>query len=195
MEAFLIQLSSEHTYLIYTILIVLGFLEGPFLSLICGVLLRFGHLFLIPVYASLMIGDLIGDVVWYYLGFRYGYKFAKKYGKYFDITEEKIARVTSIFHLYKKPILFVSKISNGFGFALVTLFTAGMVRIPFGFYMFVNGFAQLIWTGMLLGAGYYFSHLYLTIDSVLGKVSVIAFGVVVVVAFLGFRKYLQNKIK
>ncbi|MES2223624.1 MAG: VTT domain-containing protein [Patescibacteria group bacterium] len=195
MEAYLIDLSTNHVYLVYSILIILGFLEGPFLSLICGVLLRLGHLFVVPVYVSLMIGDLIGDALWYYLGFRFGHKFVKRYGEYFSITEERVEKVTQIFHKYKKPILFISKISNGFGFALVTLFTAGMVRIPFGFYMFVNGFAQLVWTGMLLGVGYYFSNLYLTIDSVFGKVSIIAFGILVIVAFLGFRRYLQNKIK
>lgn len=191
----MIDLSTNHVYLVYSILIILGFLEGPFLSLICGVLLRLGHLFVVPVYVSLMIGDLIGDALWYYLGFRFGHKFVKRYGEYFSITEERVEKVTQIFHKYKKPILFISKISNGFGFALVTLFTAGMVRIPFGFYMFVNGFAQLVWTGMLLGVGYYFSNLYLTIDSVFGKVSIIAFGILVIVAFLGFRRYLQNKIK
>ncbi len=195
MEAYLVQLSIEHSYLIYASIVILGFLEGPFLSLFCGVLIRLGHLYVFPVYLSLMIGDLIGDALWYYLGLRFGHRFVKRYGEYFSITSERIEKVTDIFHKYKKPILFVSKIGNGFGFALVTLFTAGMVRIPFGFYMFVNGLAQFVWTGLLLGAGYYFSNLYLTIDSVLGKMSIIAFAIAVVVAFLGFRKYLQKRIK
>jgi len=140
-----------------------------------------------------MLGDLIGDAGWYYVGRRYGHVFVTRYGKYFNVTESGVERMTRLFHRYKNSVLFLSKISNGFGFALVTLTTAGMVRIPFGRYMLVNLMGQLIWTGFLLDAGYFFTHLCVTVNSVVGRMSLVAAGAIL--AAIGYRywKYLRGR--
>jgi len=145
MQSWLITLATSHPYVIYGIIVVLACAEGPYLSMICGFFLRFGYFLFWPLYIALMVGDLIGDVIWYYIGRRYGHRFIKRFGKYFSITEENVGKVERVFHKYKHSILFVSKISNGFGFALVTLITAGMVaRAHSGLYMLVNAIGQLI---------------------------------------------------
>lgn len=189
----IIDFASQHEYVIYAVLILLGFLEGPFLSMICGVILKLGYLHLVPVYASLMAGDLIGDAVWYYIGYFFGHRFIRRFGKFFSISETGVAKVTRIFERYHERILVISKLSNGFGFALVTLMTAGMVRIPFGRYLTINLLGQFLWTGLLLSIGYYLGHAYLTINTLLGKASVVALAVVVVFAMYGYRKYLADR--
>jgi membrane protein DedA with SNARE-associated domain len=195
MQSWLIGFATNHDLLIYALLVVLACAEGPWLSLICGIVLRLGFLDFWLVYGTLMLGDLLGDMIWYWIGRRWGLNFVRRWGKYFSITETGVAKVEEVFNKYKHSILFVSKISNGFGFALVTLITAGLVRIPFGRYMSVNLAGQFIWSGMLIAVGYYFSQLYLQFDNILGRVSIVAGFVVLVAMFLGYRKYMRSKIE
>lgn len=181
--------------MVYILIAVLACAEGPWLSLIFGVLLRMSYFSFIPVYMSLIAGDLLGDAGWYYLGRRYGHRFVLKYGKYFNVTERGVERMTRLFHRYKHSVLFLSKISNGFGLAIVTLMTAGMVGIPFVRYMLVNLSGQLIWTGLLLGVGFFFTHLYITVHSLLGRVFLAAATVALIIVGIRYWKYLRGRIE
>ena len=194
MQEWLIQLSQNHHYIVYVIIIVLACAEGPILSMIFGVLIKLGYFSLIPVYTALMLGDLIGDTLWYYIGRHFGYRFINRFGKYFSITEDKVETITKIFHKHKNSILFISKISNGFGFALVTLITAGIVKIPFFKYLSVNLVGQFIWSGVLIGVGYFFSDLYMRVDTFLARVGIVAVLILVIALFLGYKNYLKNRI-
>ncbi len=189
----IVAFGATHDYLVYILIAIIACAEGPWISLVLGVILRLGFLYFWPIYIALMLGDLVGDVIWYYIGRRYGYSFIHKHGHRFNITEEAVARLTHLFHKHKHVVLFLSKISNGLGFAIVTLMTAGMIKIPFGRYIIVNVFGQLVWTGFLIGVGYFFSTLYITVNNVLGKISITAG--IILVAFLGYRyyKFLKNK--
>ena len=81
------------------------------------------------------------------------------------------------------------------GFAIVTLLTAGMVRIPFRRYIFINLSGQFIWSGVLIATGYFFSHLYVELDTLFGRMSVIALFALLLVIFLGARNYVRSKIE
>jgi membrane protein DedA with SNARE-associated domain len=195
MHEYLLAFSLSHSILIYAVVVIIAMLEGPFLSLFLGGLLFAGYFSLIPLYVSLMLGDLIGDVVWYYLGFRYGHGFATRFGKRFNITEDHITKASDLFHQYKNPVLFLSKISNGLGFAIVVLFTAGLSKIPFWRYVFINVLGQLIWSGVLLAIGFYFGNLYVQITSVAGKIFLVAAGLVIIVLIFRYIKYLGKKLE
>src|SRR6185369_227465 len=145
-----IQFAGAHTYLIYLVIVVLGFIEGPILSIICGIIIRLGYFDFTPVYISLMVGDLIGDTFLYYMGYFFGHKFVKKFGKYVGVNEENVGKVTKIFHDYQNSILWISKITSGFGFAIATLVTAGIVKIPFKTYFTINFLGQFIWSAILI---------------------------------------------
>lgn len=195
MQDWLIYVGNNHEYLVYLIIIVLACAEGPILSMIFGVLIKLGYFSFVPVYVALMIGDLLGDTVWYYVGRKWGHGFISRFGKYVSVTEEKVGIIDRIFHGNKYKILFISKISNGFGFALVTLMTAGIVKIPFAKYLTVNLIGQFIWSGILIGVGYFFSNLYMQVDSVLSKIGIVAFFIILIAAFLGYKNYLKNRIE
>lgn len=189
----IIAYGSIHNYLVYGVIIALACAEGPWLSLILGVLIRLGFFLFWPVYAALMAGDLIGDVVWYHIGRKYGHGFIARHGARFGITEGGVERMSGLFHKHKDWVLFVSKISNGFGLALVTLMTAGMVRIPFWRYMLINFIGQFIWTGLLVGIGYFFSHMYLTVNNLLGRMALIAFTVLAAAAVWRLWRTMKEK--
>lgn len=177
------QLVSWILYYKYVILLPIAVVEGPIISVIGGFLAAEGHLTLWAVYLIVMLGDLIGDVLWYYLGYHYGHRFVKKSGARFGLTEERITKVKEKFHKHKNSILFLSKITNGLGLALVVLFTAGMSKIPFRRYMLINFFGQLIWSGVLLGIGYTFGNVLAQVQSVETKLMIFA-GIIVVFFFV-----------
>ena len=193
MQQWLIHLAGSHTYLIYALIVALACAEGPILSMIFGVLLRLGYFSFIPVYAALMLGDLIGDVIWYFIGYRYGHAFIARFGKYWNISEEGVEKVTKLFHKHKHSILFISKITNGFGFALVTLMTAGMIKIPFWRYMTINLVGQFAWSGILLGVGYFFGEAYTEVNDWFGRISLGILFLIVIFALNGYKKYLKAR--
>lgn len=82
----------------------------------------------------------------------------------------------------------------GFGFALVTLVTAGIVKISFKRYITINFFGQFFWTGFLILIGYIFGNLYQNVDNVLGKMSVAALFVMAFAVLVGYGKYVKTKI-
>ena len=194
MQQWLISIYIAHHYEIYALIMIIGFFEGPFISMVCGAILALGFLSFWPVYIVLMIGDLIGDVILYFLGHRFGEKLVKRFGKYLKITEDHILKVKNIFHKHKNPLLFFSKITNGMGFAVAILFTAGMSRIPFWRFMGINIIGQLIWSGGLIAVGFLFGDLYLRINGVAGKISILLLFIVVVFAASRYIKYLQERI-
>lgn len=195
MQEWLINLSTHHAAWVYVVIIFLACAEGPILSMIFGVLIKLGYFPLVPVYAALMFGDLLGDSAWYLVGRKWGHGFIKRFGKYFSITEDKDEKVIRIFHKYKNRILIISKITNGFGLSLVTLIASGMARVPFLKYLGLNLIGQFVWSGLLIGVGYFFSNLYVQVDGVMSKIGVVVLFLVLIALFMGFLKYVQGKSK
>lgn len=195
MQDFIIYCLKYHDVLIYLFIVLICLAEGNFISLLLGALIKLRYVHFWPVYAAVIIGDIFGDALWYYIGRRYGHGFVNRFGKYFGVNKESIAKVSDIFHKYKHFILFVSKITCGFGFAVATLVTAGMVRLPFKLYMLVNLAGQLLWTGMLIGIGYFFSNIYIEISSIGGRIFVILLFILLMFLFSRYKKYIQCKAK
>ncbi len=193
MEQLLIGFVQNHDYWTYAIIAVASFAEGPILAMLCGVLYKLGLVPFTPIYIALMVGDLLGDTFWYTIGYRFGYPFIKRFGKYFSITESGVTSVTRIFHKHQNSILIISKVTMGFGFALVTLVTAGIVKIPFKRYISLNFLGQFFWTGFLIVVGYFLGDLYIKINGVLGALFVIALVVVFFFGLGGWGKYMKAR--
>ena len=179
----------------YPVLVVLSFVEGPYIMMMSGFLIKLGVLALIPAYIALSIGDLIGDVVWYYVGYFFGNRFVRRFGKFFDINNESIENAKELFSKHRRKILLGSKVTAGFGLSLATLVTAGIVNAPFGEYMILNFFGQAIWTFVMIAIGYFFGNLYIVIDTVLGRVFVVAAAILVLYLLLRLSRHLGRRAK
>ena len=177
----------------YELLFVLAIIEGPVVMTFAGFWLTLGYFEFWPVYAVLMAGDLVADAAWYAVGYHAGRPFIQRFGKFFSITEASIKKVEEIFHRHRNTILFSSKITMGFGFAMVTLLVAGMSRIPFRTYIVFNAAGQFIWTGILLAVGYFFGSLYIQFNAGLHRAAIVAGLIIVILLLLGFGKYLKNR--
>ena len=148
----------------YPIAYPLTIAEGPVVMMISGFLIRLGLIHFWPIYPILMAGDLTGDIVWYAVGRHGARKVIDRWGRFFNLTQENVEHAEKFFHEHQIKILFISKITMGFGFALATLVAAGAVKIPFKKYILTNILGQFIWTLFLIGIGYFLGHLYVLID-------------------------------
>lgn len=178
----------------YALMVPLAVIEGPILSMVCGLFIKTGALVFLPTFAALAAGDLIGDALWYWVGRNYGHRFIARFGKYFTITEENVATVQRIFDKYHTSILLFSKLTMGLGFPGVTLFTAGMTRIRFWKFMALNSIGQIGWTGMLLAVGYYLGDIYLSFENVFGLISAGSLMALAFLALFGFGRYVRATI-
>lgn len=177
----------------YVIAYPLAIVEGPILMMISGFLVRLGFFAFWPIYFVLMAGDLTGDVIWYYIGHRGARPFIDKYGRFFSVTEAGVQRAEQFFNKHQTKILFISKITMGFGFALATLMAAGAARVPFKKYMLINFLGQFVWTGFLMAIGFFLGHLYTLVDKGLRWAFILATVAIFAAAAYGFAKYFRAR--
>ncbi len=191
------HLESILGYLItyrYFLIIPLVIVEGPIVMVLCGFLMRFGTFDIIPLYGALTIADLIGDIGWYCVGRFWGIPFINRFGKFFSVSQRSLDKASKLFNKYHNRILFISKITMGFGFALVTLITAGIAKVPFKKYLLYNVSGQLIWTGMLLGIGFLFGNIYTSIDKTFRNFAFAAIIIIAVALVYGIGRYVTKVI-
>lgn len=170
----------------YILLALIAIPEGPIVMAVAGSLVRADILSLWPAYIALVIGDFIADIIWYFLGSIGGLKIAhSKFGRFMGLNDKNIALIEKYFHKYHNSILFISKITTGFGFAPVVLFTAGFVKIPLRKYLLLNFIGGFIWAGFLMALGYSFSHIFITIENISGKITLV--GGALVLLFIAVR--------
>lgn len=177
----------------YAIALPLAFVEGPIVMLLSGILIRSGFFDFWPIYFLLMAGDLIGDATWYWIGRRGGRTFIEKYGRFVSVTNERIERVEKFFQSHHTSILFISKITMGFGFAVATLMAAGAARVSFRKYMLINFLGGFIWTGFLIGIGFFLGNLYVTIDKGLRWMFILAVIAIGLAAAYGFGRFMRGR--
>ena len=187
----LLSLILTHKYLVA---FPLAIIEGPIVMVGCGFLSRLGYLDFWSIYFVLLFGDFVADLGWYAVG-RFGaHKFIRRWGKYFSVSENAVKKIEHLFDKYDDKILFTSKITMGFGFAVATLVAAGMAKVPLKRYAVINFLGGLIWTALLLHIGYFFGNLYTAVDRgfrfayLLGALALSA------AALFGLGLYLRRKI-
>ena len=177
----------------YPIIFLAVIAEGPVIMLGSGVLLRLGNFDLVPLFLTLLIGDLVADVVWYFVGLYAAEPFLKRFGHIFGVTHEVFEKMEGVFRRHDVKILFISKITMGFGFALATLIAAGAVRVPFRKYILLNLFGGFLWTSLLMAAGYFFGNLYFLLDKGIRDVFFVAMAIIAVLALYKCGAYMKKK--
>jgi membrane protein DedA with SNARE-associated domain len=178
----------------YVIIFPIALIEGPILPIIGGFLLRQEYVQILPLFSVLLIGNLIGDSFWYGVGYRWAHPFIARYGKFLNISEELFLKVQDVFQRRAAYILLLSKITMGFGFALVTLIGAGAAKIPFRKYIVLNAIGGTIWIATAMAVGYFFGHVYLLIEKGFRAVSLVTFVAIVILILARLYKYSRKKI-
>ncbi len=134
------------------------YIEGTVVMLTTGLLWHSGVVAFWPAYAALLLGDFLSDLMWYAIGYFGARKFMNRWGHYIGATPEVVKKIEDRFHAFHTSILIVSKLSMGFGFAVATLTTAGMMRIPLSRYITINLLGGIVWVFAAMLVGYYFGN-------------------------------------
>jgi membrane protein DedA with SNARE-associated domain len=178
----------------YILLFVGTIIEGPFIMVASGFLLKLGLVSLFPLFVALALGDLIADIVWYYIGYFFLDSVMRRHGRFLSVTPERLARAKKLFNRYQTNILLISKVTLGFGMALGTLMVAGASHVPFRKYLLLNVIGEIILVMTLLILGYFFGNAYAKIAGGMKEAFLIAGGVVVLAGFYGFSSYVKSKL-
>lgn len=178
----------------YVLVFIGVILEGPFLMIASGFLLHKGAFSLLPLFTALVLGDLLADVGWYYIGYFFLDTVVKKYGHILGVTPEIELRSKELFNKYHARILFISKVTLGFGMALATLMVAGASRIPLRKFLFLNFWGECILVAILMTIGYFFGQLYSSIVEGFRVVFLVGAAALSVTFVLWFSKYMKAKI-
>jgi membrane protein DedA with SNARE-associated domain len=142
----------------YPLLFVGCFIEGTVVMMAAGVLWHAGTVDFLPAFISLLLADFLADLVWYFVGYFGARKVVERWGHRFGLTHENLSKVERRFHKHHTWILLVSKLSMGFGLAVATLTTAGMLRVPLYRYAIINGLGGVVWVFAMMLVGYYFGN-------------------------------------
>jgi membrane protein DedA with SNARE-associated domain len=142
----------------YPLLFVGCFIEGTVIMMAAGLLWHQGLVEFWPAYIALLAADFLADIMWYVIGYYGARKFVNKWGHHVGMTQDNLAKVERRFHKHHIWILLISKLSMGFGLAVATLTTAGMLRIPFYRYMTINVLGGFVWVYAMMLVGYYFGN-------------------------------------
>lgn len=177
----------------YVALVPAIILFGPLAALLGGVFARFDFFEFPIVYGVLIAGALVGDLMWYYAGYHWGESFADKFGRHVGITRAHVEKAKSLFHKHHSPIIFFTKITNAFGLMIPVLFTAGLAKIALWRYVLLNVAGEAIWTGVLLCIGYFFGDLWIRIDDVLGRTTLVGAFVLFLLLAFGVGKYVRTR--
>lgn len=189
-----IKLFLDFIHLSRYALVFLGcIVEGPIVMLAAGFLFRLGQFNLIPLYFSLMAGDFAADLGWYAVG-RFGARsLITRLGKYVNLTPQALNKIEARFKKYQNKILFISKITMGFGFALATLIVAGSLRVDFKKYVLLNLLGGFIWTAFLMTAGYFFGNVYSQIPPYYKMGFLTLSGLLIITGLWMLNKFLSNQ--
>ena len=160
---FLPQLVSFLETSKYFLLFVGCLTEGSVVMLTGGLLWHSGVMELWDSHGALLLGDVLSDSMWYIIGYYGARRFTERWGRYVNVTPAIIEKAESKFNRYHTSILIISKLTMGFGFAIATLITAGMLKVPFVRYFTINFLGGLIWIYGLMLIGYYFGNIVLLV--------------------------------
>jgi membrane protein DedA with SNARE-associated domain len=169
-------------------------IEGPTIGVICGFLLRLGYFDFWPLYLVLIGSDLVGDAIWYAVGYFGARRLIARFGHFVSLDAEVVGKIETKFRRHLNKTLLISKMTSGFGFAILTLITAGTIRVPLKNYFFMNFIGGFVWSAILISAGYFFGGLYTKIDAGFRIASLVVFIVIVIALLYGFQKYLRSRL-
>ncbi|MDB5187823.1 MAG: alkaline phosphatase [Candidatus Kaiserbacteria bacterium] len=172
------------------ILLFLGcFFEGTGAMLLGGILWQLGIVQFAPMYLTLIAADLLADTCWYLVGYYGARSFINKWGHYIGLTPENVSKVEHRFHTYHVWILTISKLSMGFGLAVVTLTVAGMMRMSYIRFLIINALGSIVWILAMVMVGYYFGD----VLTLIPHQYQIGFAVIVFALALGGLGYLSKR--
>ncbi len=183
----------------YLIIFMAAFLEssaflgmlvpGETVVVLAGFLSSRGYLDLGDCLWVISLGAVLGDSVGYSFGHVLGGGYFKRHKRLFFIKARHIDRATEYFRLHGGKTIFFGRFI-GF-FRAMAPFAAGMLRMPYGRFLFYNITGGVLWTISFTLLGYFFGESWRAIEHWSGRTG--AFVLFLIVVSGGFY-YLYRKL-
>ncbi len=174
----------------YAIIFPISVVEGPIISILSGFLASRGIVNIFIVSLLLLLGDLVGDSMYYAIGRFGGIPFLKRWGYFFRVEESGLTRLKSHFVNHGAKVLLVGK-TQALGSAILT--AAGISKMPYIRFLWVNMAGTIIKTALLVGLGYYFGEAYVALDDYITKIALIS-SFVLIVGFIMYQLYRKRNV-
>lgn len=176
----------------YALLFPISVVEGPIVAVIAGFLCSENFLSIPITFLVLMAGDMGGDTMYYSIGRFGGHAFLRKWGNFFGIKEDKVMKTEEHFKKHAVKTLLIGKTQALGG---IILAAAGLGKMPFSRYMWINILGSIPKVALFMVLGYYFGQGYRLINTYLGITTAIITGIAIlsiIAYFLYFRKRKEN---
>jgi membrane-associated protein len=163
----------------YLVLFPLACVEGPMLGFITGTLIPLGYFHPVPLFATLVLADVLPDIAYYFAG-RWGKErsLIEKIGPKLRITPERFEVVRNLWHTHPFKTMAITKFAYGLSTPL--LITAGLVHLPFNKFWRYSAFLAAVQYSVLMGLGYFFGGYFSTVESTLVRAQILVAGVALV---------------
>ena len=174
----------------YWVIFPLMILEGPITTIMAGILASLGAFNVWIVLLLSISADIFGDIFLYGIGKKWGNSFVAKVGKYLGIAEKRVKKVDKFFRKHGGKAVFMAKSTTGLCFT--TFIVAGIVRMDFKKFLRYSFLGGLMWSGFLVGMGYFYGYLWREIKQYIewgGWLSVS----LAIVTFFGISFYKKHK--
>ena len=157
-QATLILWLDHYGSIVLFILLALGIIALPVpeetLMVISGVLIKQGHLILVPTLCAALGGSMCGITVSYIIGKTAGLHLLRRYGSYFGMTDARIQQAHSWFEKYGTWSLFIGYFIPGVRH--FTGLTAGISRLQYPSFALFAYTGALFWVTTFISLGYFF---------------------------------------
>lgn len=173
--------SSSLSFFTYFLVYLATLVEGPIATLAGGALSSSGLLLPIPVYFSVVLGNLTADLGWYTLGRLGKVNWLARIGSRFGFDLNRIDQLINSIHVHAPRLLFLSKFTTGF--PIPALIATGMGKVPVRRWIAGLVLGELTKSAILISAGYFFSR---AIDQTQGAVRIILWGTTIILCLGGF---------
>jgi membrane protein DedA with SNARE-associated domain len=137
------------------------------------------RLSLIGVILASFVGATAGGAGGYWIGKAGGLPFLTRHGRMFGITKERIAQAREFFTEHGPKAVFIARF-----IAIVRIFAgiiAGVTHMRLGVFLLWNALGALVWSIVFGVLGYEFGNNLPRLEHLVGRTSLIAFGIVVVI--------------
>jgi membrane protein DedA with SNARE-associated domain len=140
-----------------------------------------GNLSLVGVIIAGTVGSVLGSLPLYYLGRRLGAErvisWADEHGKWLTVSGEEVERAKQWFDRHGSKAVFFCRLVPGVR-SLIAI-PAGIDAMPLVPFLLYTTLGSGLWTSLLTGAGYWLGENYHRVGDLLGPISRIVAGVLV----------------
>lgn len=129
----------------------------------------------------------LGDNLGYWIGFHGGRPLLHRYQRFFQVSDEKIAKGEALFDRFGPVTVFFARFV--FGMRIIAGPLAGVLRMQWRRFVLFNFLGAAAWVTVISCVGYLFGRHWQHLLRVVGRANAIIFVVALLVAIYAWRKY------